>query len=339
MVEKRERFKSIYPNKYFADKENVEALSSYLRSIDFLVVGERLISCSIPGQGNMNYVIRILTNKRSFILKQSRPWVEKYPSIDAPIQRINIEAKYYESLSGLKELEEHSPEIYEVDMDNFVILMEDLGDVKDYTYLYRQNEFISEEDVTHIANYLCNLHSIKVVDFPDNLEMRKLNHEHIFNYPYQSNSGFDLNEIQKGLAALAINEVNSADIVKQIKETGKLYLAKNGDTLLHGDFYPGSWMKSDKLCVLDAEFSFVGPAEFDLGVFIAHMKMADQPNEKTELFLSKYNEGQNIVLDLAYRFAGIEILRRLLGVAQLPLEHSIEKKAELMSVAKHWILN
>ena len=42
---------------------------------------------------------------------------------------------------------------------------------------------------------------------------------------------------------------------------------QNGDTLLHGDYYPGSWMRvRERLYIIDPEFSFAGPKEFDLGI-------------------------------------------------------------------------
>ena len=39
------------------------------------------------GEGNMNLTLRVQTEERSFILKQARPWVEKYPDIPAPKER------------------------------------------------------------------------------------------------------------------------------------------------------------------------------------------------------------------------------------------------------------
>ena len=47
------------------------------------------------GEGNMNCVIRVKLPARSLILKQARPWVEKYPSIAAPIERASAEARFY----------------------------------------------------------------------------------------------------------------------------------------------------------------------------------------------------------------------------------------------------
>ena len=341
MDEKRIRFKKLFPNKFFASNESsgdLVSMTAYLQSIDFLNSGEEVISTEIPGAGNMNYVIRVKTDSRTFILKQSRPWVEKYPSIDAPIERIEIEAEYYRRLNGKPELEGHSPEIYKVDLDNFVILMEDLGNVEDYTNLYASGSVIDDKDVQLLAQYLKALHTIESHTYPANLEMRKLNHEHIFNYPFVSDNGFNLDDVQDGLSKLSINEKTDQELVKIIRADGERYLAKTGGALLHGDFYPGSWMKSNKLYIIDAEFSFAGPVEFDLGVYIAHMKMTEQSEDKIDLFLSVYGNDNHFDSKLTYRFAGIEILRRFLGVAQLPVSHSVEHKAELIALAKEWIL-
>jgi len=338
MIEKRKRFKVLYPDKYFADKEDLSSMNEYLRSIDFLTSAESVISVEIPGAGNMNYVLRVRTSERSFILKQSRPWVEKYPSIDAPIERINIEAAYFTALQEDEFLHSHSPEIYHVDASNFILLMEDLGVVDDLTHLYNSEVVIDTEDITALANYLSALHDLEVVDFPGNLGMRKLNHEHIFNYPYIMDNGFDLDEVQEGLGKLAVNESTHPQIINAISQAGEQYLAADGQTLLHGDFYPGSWMKSNKsFFVIDAEFGFLGPREFDLGVFIAHMKMADQHDSLVKSFLQKYEAKNSFDRKLAYRFAGIEILRRLLGVAQLPLQISLEQKGKLIDTAISWI--
>ena len=46
--------------------------------------------------------LRVQTAERSFILKQSRPWVEKYPAIPAPEERVLVEAAFYEPLSAAR---------------------------------------------------------------------------------------------------------------------------------------------------------------------------------------------------------------------------------------------
>ncbi|MEM7375673.1 MAG: phosphotransferase, partial [Bacteroidota bacterium] len=119
---------------------------------------------------------------------------------------------------------------------------------------------------------------------------------------------------------------------------GKLYLSE-GPVLIHGDFYPGSWLRTENgLKVIDAEFSFRGYAEFDLGVFAAHMALASQGEEVTSELLERYAAGANFDERLMRGFAGTEILRRLLGVAQLPLVLGLEQKQELMVKAAKWIM-
>ncbi|TFG71242.1 MAG: hypothetical protein E4H26_12695 [Flavobacteriales bacterium] len=68
-----------------------------------------------------------------------------------------------------------------------------------------------------------------------------------------------------------------------VRTIGQKYLSP-GETLLHGDYYPGSWMTvGDQFYVIDPEFGFVGFAEFDLGVMVAHLIMATMEVEKLDL--------------------------------------------------------
>ena len=111
------------------------------------------------------------------------------------------------------------------------------------------------------------------------------------------------------------------------------YLEK-GDSLLHGDYYPGSWLKNDKneIFVIDPEFSYLGLREFDLGVMSAHLiiKTGDLNiiNRIKNYYTSK------IQINLMRQFAGIEIIRRILGVAKLPINRTINEKIHLIKIAK-----
>ena len=55
----------------------------------------------IAGEGNMNLTLRIVTDADSIVLKQSVPYVAKYPNIPAPIDRDRVEAAFYQSLKGM----------------------------------------------------------------------------------------------------------------------------------------------------------------------------------------------------------------------------------------------
>lgn len=337
-MNKREEFKRLVPNSIFIDSSDIEGLQQYLADQSFLKPDESIQSCEIPGAGNMNYVIRVKTNERNFIIKQSRPWVEKYPVIGAPIDRIKVEAKFYESLSSNDLLQSSSPHIYSVDQKNYLIIMEDLGEVENFSFLYKGEIEITTSQVEFLANYLMDLHQLSISNFPDNLEMRQLNHEHIFKLPFTRNNGIDLNGIQPGLQELAIPIVNNTVLKERIQSVGDLYLQK-GNTLIHGDFYPGSWMQNEKLFILDPEFCFLGFPEFDLAVACAHLRLANQSEELIQHFLTSYKSKLNYDANIFRQLVGIEILRRLLGVAQLPLTMDLAEKKEIVEQSTQWILS
>ncbi|MGY8966078.1 MAG: phosphotransferase, partial [Flavobacteriales bacterium] len=74
----------------FDQNTPVDDLNNYLKNrLNFLNKNEALIRTEIAGEGNMNVVMRLKTNQRSFILKQSRTFVRKYPDIRAPLNRID----------------------------------------------------------------------------------------------------------------------------------------------------------------------------------------------------------------------------------------------------------
>lgn len=325
-----------FPNTFFASIEDLNGLTEYLANTSFLGKDEVLKNITIPGAGNMNVVFRIETNQRSFVLKQSRPWVEKYPNIKAPIERIQTEAEFYTTIQSSVLLKSHSPEIFLVDIENFIVIMEDLGKVEDFTRIYSSGYELSTKDITNLSTYLIELHQLKPADYPSNQEMRILNHAHIFDIPFQSNNGIDLNAVQNGLANLATSITSDTHLRSIVQSLGDHYLSV-GSNLLHGDYYPGSWMESDQFYVLDPEFSFLGPAEFDLGVCLAHLTIADQKPEYIQLFLESYKAVLPVDEGQVKSFAGIEILRRLLGVAQLPLSYSLDQKKELIELSCRWI--
>ncbi|RYF47420.1 MAG: aminoglycoside phosphotransferase, partial [Cytophagaceae bacterium] len=134
---------------------------------------------------------------------------------------------------------------------------------------------------------------------------------------------------------------------KSIRQLGQLYLSDDSHsqinaskTLLHGDYYPGSWLQtSDKhLKVIDPEFCFYGPAEFDLGVLIAHLMLAQQPSATIDSVLTKYVKPAHFNEKLHHQFTGVELMRRLIGYPQLPLSLSIEQKRSLLAESRQMLV-
>ncbi len=282
----------------------------------------------------MNVVLRVRTNQRSFILKQSRPYVQKYPQIAAPLARIGVEHMFYNKLSGTQ-LSNHFPAILNYDGFDHVLQLQDLGQCEDMSYIYEKGS-IALDTLEQLVAILATVHQSTAPDFPENMELRQLNHQHIFVLPFLMDNGFELDTVQEGLQALSLPFKTDWALAEKVTEIGKKYLSK-GSVLLHGDYYPGSWMtERDQLYVLDPEFSFLGFAEFDVGVLVAHCILAT--NEETSLnrVLDRY--AAPIDRTLTEQVAGIEIMRRLIGLAQLPLNRSIEEKQYLLQKAHKMIL-
>ena len=119
---------------------------------------------------------------------------------------------------------------------------------------------------------------------------------------------------------------------------GKRYLSE-GTSLLHGDYYPGSWLKTDfGFRVIDPEFCFFGPKEYDLGVLRAHLRIAEQPISYLNDFWKHYIPSE-VDFSLVSQFEGMELIRRIIGLAQLPLSLSLEQMATLLQEGKRLLMS
>jgi 5-methylthioribose kinase len=171
-----------------------------------------------------------------------------------------------------------------------------------------------------------------------NTEMRRLNYEHIFEYPFREENGFNLDTVQEGLQALALLYKKDSELKQKMECLGSLYLSK-GKYLLHGDYYPGSWLKTeDGVKIIDPEFCFYGLREFDLGVLVAHLYLTQQEESVIAFVEENYLSFADLNTTVLNGFIGIEIMRRILGIAQLPLKIDLKTKGELLKFAKNLIL-
>ncbi len=338
-----DRFRKQFPNALYFDDRNHELIIQYLIDKKLIDTGSKDVLIEKPGAGNMNFVRRVKTGNQSVIIKQCRPWVEKYPQIDAPVNRQVVEFEYYRYISSDKFFSLYSPEILAYDKENLILVIEDLGHGADFTFSYGKKTGIDAVHLHDLFSYLNHLHNkqwrdVEKANFPLNMELRKLNHEHIFLFPYMTDHGFDLDTVQPGLQGLALLYKKDDHLKHQITELGKYYL-KSGPTLIHGDYYPGSWLKvNNKVKVIDPEFAFFGYAEFDLGVMAAHLFMSGMNTEQVRNTLQLYKKNRDFDNLLFTRFCGTEMLRRIIGLAQLPLDMEIPEKSDILELAKKLVI-
>ena len=114
IIPKKQLFIDCLPQGYFLDLDNQGDLFSYLKNKAWFTPDEQLVNINKAGEGNMNFTVRIKTTKKSYILKQARPWVEKFPEIEAPIQRNYIEKAFYDQVAQDDFLATQMPKVLQI---------------------------------------------------------------------------------------------------------------------------------------------------------------------------------------------------------------------------------
>ena len=329
-----------HPNFPWLDPNRPDELEHYLRSHSLVPPEEQILGCTPAGDGNMNLTLRIQLEGGSFVLKQSRPWVEKYDWIEAPWERDAVERRFYTHASEIRALDAFLPKLLFSDPVAHVLILEDLPGARDLASLYEDGASLAAPEIDALARFLAVLHetSVDSDEASANRSMRRLNFEHIFEIPLER--GRDLDGFEPGLETAAEEFRNDLDARSALKETGQRYLSE-GTTRLHGDYFPGSWLRTDRgVCVIDFEFSFPGDAEFDLGVAAAHFVLGGQGSAALRRFLDGYCDARpDWAIDSIWlaRYAGAEIMRRILGVAQLPIpvaEPGLRSRSRLLEIAR-----
>ena len=324
-------------------RDTPNEITAFLRDHAFFSPDEQVVTLAKAGEGNMNVVLRVTTSRRTFILKQARPWVAKYPQLPAPEDRAQVEAAFYDAVASNPTVTQAMPQLLAHIPEAHLLLFEDLGQLDDATALY-VDDASDLPALPMLCQWLSALHNSSYEDASQavltNKAMRELNHEHLFRYPLVPDNGLDLDAITPGLQAEADRLKQNTAYVDAITNLGERYLSDAGGTLLHGDYYPGSWLVgADHVFVIDPEFCFLGPAEYDVGVLAAHLAFAKRPLQMIRALFGHYDAPAHFDPALALQFAGMEWMRRLIGVAQLPIQMNLEEKAALLQHSEQFVLH
>jgi 5-methylthioribose kinase len=328
------------------DAGDAAAVGTFLRERGWMPADAALLDVAPAGEGNMNLVLRVRWRDaagavRSVVLKQARPRVEKFPEIPAPVGRLAVEVAFYRAVSSVPRLAAAMPALLAVDEEAAAALLEDLGAAADYTGLYG-DEDLAQGDLDQLLRWLSALHSLEVDAGARprlaNRDMRALNHAHLFEVPVgRSPDAGDAPALDghcPGLQAAAAEYRRDPALRAGLATLGRVYL-EDGPCLLHGDFYPGSWLATAAgPRVIDPEFGFLGRPEFDLGVLRAHLAFTGQDHRS----LAAYHRPPGFDETLMQGFAGVELLRRLLGVAQLPLVADLERRTAWLAEGREAVL-
>ncbi|MGJ3243465.1 MAG: phosphotransferase [Opitutales bacterium] len=335
-----QNFETRHPEVFLIEAATRSDLTAYLKARGTLAKKDALETVDKAGEGNMNVTLRArLPDGRSLILKQSLPWVAKYPQIAAPWERGEQEYRFYQLAARDPVVAALLPDLLDYDGTSRVLTLEDLGDAGDYACLYSETEDAGVSGLlAELTDWLARLHRLKLpADSLPNRAMRELNHQHMFEIPFQSDNGLNLDEIVPGLQAEADAIHRDAGLRRTVQALGNACYLTDGPCLLHGDFFPGSWYRGrGGLRIIDPEFGHMGQPAFDLGVLVAHWTFIGQGDLQGETVLQAYGEAGGPDVDAARvrQLAAVEVLRRLLGVAQLPLEADLSQRRAWIQSAR-----
>ncbi len=302
------------------------------------------------GDGNLNTVYRVSDAERperSLVLKHAPPYIKILgPDYPLSTERLTYESRalgvYNQLASGTV------PAQYDFDAEVAVIAMEDLRDARvlrddliagvvDTAIAEQIGRFMS---VVHSHTHVENLDSATTQDYRRqfaNMTMQSITADYVFTFPFAEH---ETNFWTPGLEPDVQRLKADTDFLVQAKHLKQIFLTMQ-QAVTHGDLHTGSVLVQDHTAkVIDAEFAFYGPVGFDIGLYWAnyflsyfsHQDTLDvQSALKTAIVQTwdtyaaefriaddtlKERTLQNIFHD-AVGFAGLEMLRRLIGAAHV----------------------
>ncbi|GAB2569084.1 S-methyl-5-thioribose kinase [Gracilibacillus alcaliphilus] len=335
------------------------------------------LSCKEIGDGNLNYVFRIVDHKHkdSIILKQAGPVARISDEFKVSPDRNRIESDILKI--QYQYVPEHTPKTYQYDPIMNCFAMEDLSDHEIMRNALVKHQ-VFPDFADHITTFMANtllLTSDVVMNHKEkkelvktfiNPELCEISEDLVYTEPFYD---CERNEVFPATRPFIEKEIWQDEQLQL--ETAKLkfdFMTK-AQSLIHGDLHTGSiFIKEDSTKVIDPEFAFYGPAGYDIGNLIANLIFA-YANGKAEiedekerhvftnyllttikdvidLFKEKFNriwsqseieqvatyKGfqaaylDSILADTA-AVAGLELCRRIIGLAQVIDITSIEDEA------------
>ena len=209
--------------------DNVEAIQAFLREKGWIGSTTAVSSLAPAGEGNMNRTLRATLDNTAegspvtLILKQSVPFVAKYPQIAAPQDRLDVEASFYGVAAASADVQRYMPKMLHYDNESNIMCLEDLGDGADMTAGYsRTGDVFNAQDRQALMKWLEYLHCIDLDtsgkrDAFANMEMRYLNATHIFDLPLAKDNGIDLDGFTSNLQKVAAAEyVGNANLIDHL---------------------------------------------------------------------------------------------------------------------------
>jgi len=351
-------------------KFNLTTLPDYLRQRHAEIrvfAPEAELRIEEIGDGNLNTVYRVsdaARPERSLVLKHAPPYIKILgPDYPLSTERLTFESRaldvYNRLASGTV------PVQYDFDVDAAVIAMEDLRDahvLRDALIAGAVDTTIAEQvgrfmGIVHSQTYVDHIGNATAQHYRQqfaNTTMQSITADYVFTFPFTEH---ETNFWTPGLAPDVQHLKADTDFLRQAEHLKRIFLtAQQGVT--HGDLHTGSVLVQDNTAkVIDAEFAFYGPVGFDMGLYWANYflsyfshqgNLSVQSTLKTavgqvwDTYTAEFtmvdaglkSEMLSNIFQDAVGFAGLEMLRRLIGAAHVKDIEGIVDPSRKLSIER-----
>ena len=302
------------------------------------------------GDGNLNTVYRVSDAARpehSLVFKHAPPYIKILgPDYPLSTERLTFESRaldvYNQLASGTVPMQ------YDFDADAAVIVMEDLRDahvLRDALIAGTVDTAIAEQvgrfmGIVHSRTHADNISNASAQHYRQqfaNATMQSITADYVFTFPFTEH---ETNFWTPGLEPDIQHLKADTDFLRQAEHLKQIFLTTQ-QGVTHGDLHTGSVLVQDNTAkVIDAEFAFYGPVGFDVGLYWANYFLSYFSHEgnlnvqsalKTavgqvwDTYTAEFtmvdaelkSEILSNIFQDAVGFAGLEMLRRLIGAAHV----------------------
>ena len=372
-MSRRAEFEAEHPEVHVLSADQAGRVDLVMGAAGWLGDEEQVTTCA-PLGGESSTVMRVELQElrggwRTAVLKQPLPWLRRDESVAMPADRWRGERAFYAEVARVPEAAGLMPRLIAANEARFLLLLEDFRGASNLESLYAGGS-LGEGAADALGAFLRALRRGADGDRDpefENASMKALNHRLLFEAPFassgQGGNGFGpdgpapdeaaLDGIEPGLGVAASALRSDGAFRDAVAELGRRFLG-GADCLVHGAFHPANWLllPDGDVRVVDPQYGGWGDTEFDVGTAAAHLLLARQPDEVVQRFLASAAgpaeedgedgeepadaEGAEPGVDraLVARYAGVEIVRRLIGGGQLPPEAAAGHRCDLLETAR-----
>lgn len=262
---------------YIKDKTNIFDNSDELSMSE---IGDGL--AEDDGDGFVNYVFRVSSPTKSVIVKQARTKLKS--SLNGHILPVDRNKSEYESIKLRNSITpQYVPDLYYIDTKNNIFIMEDLSYLKILRFqLNKMNmfnnfpkqcgEYLAASNF-YTSEIFLDTHTYRnIISAFNNSKMREVmeNVAFINRYFGENTEKNEFDFMDKELKLLSDDICSDEKIILETHKLRDIFMKKY-ECLIHGDLHTSNiFVDENRMKVIDMEYTFVGPASFDMGYLISN---------------------------------------------------------------------